>query len=200
MPNVPEEKITVDCRCGKKHVLYNRDNEPNHHEFELAHWHQCFHDKGIVPWMSNGTAGLCADCGMEFDFTGIGYPPHGISYNLCPVCYWPSTKELESHRVCECCGTEFGNDDIDQTNHQLRMKWLSGEPRPEFFMKDNEPENWNPWLQMAMSLRHESATSVKYVSAEEMKRLWETNNMDEKLKSCDTKSVSFPHSETARKE
>jgi hypothetical protein len=63
----------------------------------------------------------------------------------CPVCFFEGmTEPPQDYNICECCGTEFGNDDEDRTYEELReqwrasgAKWFFGEP----------PLGWNPWKQ-----------------------------------------------------
>jgi hypothetical protein len=44
----------------------------------------------------------------------------------CPVCYFAEmTDPLEDYNICECCGTEFGNDDEIKTHFQLRQEWIA---------------------------------------------------------------------------
>ncbi len=65
----------------------------------------------------------------------------------CPVCFFDKLQEpARDYNICECCGTEFGNDDEECTHTQLRDRWIAGGAR-WFFEKP--PAFWNPWLQLS---------------------------------------------------
>lgn len=63
----------------------------------------------------------------------------------CPICYFDGmTEPPQDYNICECCGTEFGNDDDNRSHEELRTEWLrSG--APWFF--GEPPIGWNPWRQ-----------------------------------------------------
>ena len=64
----------------------------------------------------------------------------------CPVCYYPGMREAPAdYNICECCGTEFGNDDESQTHAELRAGWMAA-GGPWFFK--TAPHGWNPWTQL----------------------------------------------------
>jgi hypothetical protein len=52
------------------------------------------------------------------------------------------------YHICPCCGTEFGNDDVDFTHQQLREMWIAGGSN-WFFGKS--PEHWIPWMQFLVA-------------------------------------------------
>lgn len=65
----------------------------------------------------------------------------------CPVCAYPELPyPPQDYHICPCCGTEFGNDDIDVTHEQLREMWIA--TGAEWFFR-NPPANWNPYLQLS---------------------------------------------------
>lgn len=65
----------------------------------------------------------------------------------CPVCAYPELPyPPRDYHICPCCGTEFGNDDIDVTHEQLREMWIA--MGAEWFFR-NPPANWNPYLQLS---------------------------------------------------
>jgi hypothetical protein len=49
------------------------------------------------------------------------------------------------YNICECCGTEFGNDDEFYSYEELRNRWVAG-GAPWFFY--SAPVGWNPWMQL----------------------------------------------------
>jgi hypothetical protein len=64
----------------------------------------------------------------------------------CPVCYYAGMQEPPmDYNICECCGTEFGNDDEVLSHGELRAQWISNGTR--WFFK-NPPVGWNPWTQL----------------------------------------------------
>jgi hypothetical protein len=68
-----------------------------------------------------------------------------MSYT-CPVCmYAEMPYPPADYDICPCCGTEFGNDDADLSNEQLRERWIRCGARWFF---GNPPLGWNPWMQL----------------------------------------------------
>lgn len=64
----------------------------------------------------------------------------------CPVCYYTKMREAPAdYNICECCGTEFGNDDEFTSHDELREEWAAA-GAPWFFR--NPPVGWNPWTQL----------------------------------------------------
>jgi hypothetical protein len=49
------------------------------------------------------------------------------------------------YNICECCGTEFGNDDEMFSREELRAQWISGGSKWFF---GSHPVGWNPWSQL----------------------------------------------------
>lgn len=188
MPSESNLHIPDKCRCGKVH-----DSRESVDELEVAIHHACYHDGGIVPWMGFGDMGICRQCGMGFHVVGMGYPENG-NYYICPVCAFPCSEPCEDYRICVCCGTEFGNDDAEASHAELRIAWLSVEPRPIFWKKDEEPKYWNPWLQLAMRYRNEGVKKVCHVGSEEMERLFESSGIKEKIDqgNLEKESIEFP--------
>ena len=46
---------------------------------------------------------------------------------MCPVCDYDKMIEApRNYKICPCCGTEFGYDDFDKSNQQLREEWIAG--------------------------------------------------------------------------
>jgi hypothetical protein len=52
----------------------------------------------------------------------------------------------EDYHICPCCGTEFGNDDVEYSYEQLRYQWITA-GAPWFF--GQPPQGWNAWAQLA---------------------------------------------------
>jgi hypothetical protein len=64
----------------------------------------------------------------------------------CPVCLYAEMPEPpQDYHICPCCGTEFGNDDVDSTYAELRDHWIRA-GAPWFFRQP--PANWSPWAQL----------------------------------------------------
>jgi hypothetical protein len=49
------------------------------------------------------------------------------------------------YNICECCGTEFGNDDEVYSHEELRNRWI--ENGANWFF-GSAPVGWNPWTQL----------------------------------------------------
>ncbi len=68
--------------------------------------------------------------------------------HLCPVCGYPELRHPPSdYTICPSCGTEFGNDDLDATHSELRVRWLTA-GAPWFSEYTPPPANWNPYRQL----------------------------------------------------
>jgi hypothetical protein len=64
----------------------------------------------------------------------------------CPICMFPRLPyPPRDYHICPCCGTEFGNDDVDFSYQQLREMWVAGGANWFF---GRAPEHWNPWVQL----------------------------------------------------
>ncbi len=64
----------------------------------------------------------------------------------CPVCFFDKLEEPPRlYNICDCCGTEFGNDDEQQTYDELRAAWINAGARWFF---GQAPFGWNPWMQL----------------------------------------------------
>jgi len=64
----------------------------------------------------------------------------------CPVCYYTRMQDApQNYNICECCGTEFGNDDETFSYEELRAQWIS--QGTKWFFR-NPPIGWNPWSQL----------------------------------------------------
>ena len=47
--------------------------------------------------------------------------------------------------ICPCCGTEFGNDDVEYALEDLRNAWIANGAQ---WFYEQPPADWNPWLQL----------------------------------------------------
>lgn len=64
----------------------------------------------------------------------------------CPVCFYDELVEPPiNYNICECCGTEFGNDDDMYSPDELRTNWMTDGAKWFF---GNPPVAWNPWRQL----------------------------------------------------
>ena len=63
----------------------------------------------------------------------------------CPVCFYDGmTDPPQDYHICDCCGTEFGNDDEERSHSELRWEWIA--LGAKWFFGD-PPTGWNPWKQ-----------------------------------------------------
>ncbi len=54
---------------------------------------------------------------------------------------WGEDCESPSHRICSCCGTEFGYEDVTMEAVQMnRRRWVEG--GAEWFRPEERPSNW----------------------------------------------------------
>src|SRR5271167_5023970 len=66
----------------------------------------------------------------------------------CPVCFFDRMPyPPKDYHICPCCGTEFGNDDVEFSYDELRNNWI-GAGGHWFF--GQPPDNWSAWAQLAM--------------------------------------------------
>jgi hypothetical protein len=64
----------------------------------------------------------------------------------CPVCYYTGMQDPpRDYNICECCGTEFGNDDEALSHEELRTRWI--ESGAKWYFR-SAPVGWNPWTQL----------------------------------------------------
>lgn len=64
----------------------------------------------------------------------------------CPVCGFDGLESPPiNYSICDCCGTEFYNDDGWQTHAELRQKWIDGGMKWWF---EEPPPNWNAQEQL----------------------------------------------------
>jgi hypothetical protein len=69
-----------------------------------------------------------------------------VTMFTCPVCYFTGMQDPPmDYNICECCGTEFGNDDEIHSHEELRSKWIADGAKWFF---GSAPIGWNPWKQL----------------------------------------------------
>lgn len=67
--------------------------------------------------------------------------------STCPVCFFDAMPyPPEDYNICPCCGTEFGNDDVEYSYDELRYAWIRNGAHWFF---DQSPANWSAWAQLA---------------------------------------------------
>ena len=74
---------------------------------------------------------------------------------LCPVCYFSLSFEPANNRICPCCGTEFGFDDLVCSFEDLRTEWIES-GRRWWSRSQQAPAGWNPYFQLAGDLLNSS--------------------------------------------
>jgi hypothetical protein len=68
---------------------------------------------------------------------------------ICPVCGFDGLEEpAVRYNICDCCGTEFGNDDKEFSHAQLRSAWLHGGAH-WFSTYSPPPVFWSPLQQLS---------------------------------------------------
>jgi len=66
---------------------------------------------------------------------------------VCPVCYFDKLEQPpRDYTICQCCGTEFENDDETHSHKELRKFWVQ-DGMVWFF--ENPPKGWDPTAQLA---------------------------------------------------
>jgi hypothetical protein len=64
----------------------------------------------------------------------------------CPVCFYGQLEDPPiNYNICDCCGTEFDNDDSVASHDDLRGAWMNA-GTPWFF--GHPPYGWNAWTQL----------------------------------------------------
>ena len=66
-----------------------------------------------------------------------------MSYT-CPICGYNKLRfPPVDFTICPCCGTEFGNDDLEFTHEEIRQQWIASGMH-WFSDAIPRPANWNP--------------------------------------------------------
>lgn len=66
----------------------------------------------------------------------------------CPVCAYAAMRRPPANfAICECCGTQFGYDDVGHTYDELRREW-SDAGAPWFSRATQPPQDWNGYRQL----------------------------------------------------
>lgn len=64
----------------------------------------------------------------------------------CPVCLFAGLPYPPSdYHICPCCGTEFGNDDVEFSHEQLVQRWINSGAH---WFYEKPPADWSPWVQL----------------------------------------------------
>ncbi len=66
---------------------------------------------------------------------------------MCPVCGYFMEDAPDDYNICPCCGTEFGNHDVNTTIQNLRIAWLRSGAR-WWSTVDATPPDWDPYAQL----------------------------------------------------
>lgn len=91
----------------------------------------------------------------------------------CPVCFFDKMPyPANDYNICPCCGTEFGNDDVDYTLEELRESWIENDC-PWFY--EEPPEGWNPYLQLVNAGHPELVPSSFHNLSSDMNISWYRN-------------------------
>ncbi len=70
--------------------------------------------------------------------------------NTCPVCFFDQLEEAAvPYNICDCCGTEFGNDDELHSHEELRQSWIEAGCRWFF---GAPPAGWDARTQLARGI------------------------------------------------
>ena len=65
----------------------------------------------------------------------------------CPVCFYERMPyPPEDYNICPCCGTEFGNDDVEYSYEELRLNWLM---KGAHWFYEQPPVGWSAGAQLA---------------------------------------------------
>lgn len=84
----------------------------------------------------------------------------------CPVCFYDALPYPPAdYHICPCCGTEFGNDDVEYSYAELRQNWADSGAHWFF---GQPPRNWSPWAQLASKSFGVSTESVSVASSMEI--------------------------------
>jgi hypothetical protein len=67
----------------------------------------------------------------------------------CPVCANILSVPPRDFHICPCCGTEFGNDDVEWTHAQLRAAWME-DGFKWWSTSTPAPADWNGVTQVLM--------------------------------------------------
>lgn len=74
---------------------------------------------------------------------------HNHEFYVCRVCGaeqldppWGEDGQIPSYDICDCCGVEFGYEDMNlESIKRYRQKWLDS--GANWFRKKNKSENWS---------------------------------------------------------
>jgi len=83
------------------------------------------------------------------------------------------------YNICECCGTEFGNDDDALSHGDLRAEWIE---KGTMWFYRTPPVGWNPWVQLLAAyvgqLPYDGAVTYYGSSAPGVQKIFCAKNLD----------------------
>lgn len=101
----------------------------------------------------------------------------------CPVCFYDKLEEpAADYNICECCGTEFENDDCDTSHDELRDAWVRNGAQWFF---GNAPAGWNPWTQLFKANAPIPFASVGFSGGQEMHQVAERINVQSQTREAE---------------
>jgi hypothetical protein len=80
--------------------------------------------------------------------------------------------------ICPCCGTEFGNDDVDRTYGELLIAWIADGTQ---WFYEQPPAGWDPWVQLIDGGRPDLVPASLYNSTwdfNESNSIWSSSEYD----------------------
>jgi hypothetical protein len=81
----------------------------------------------------------------------------------CPVCGFDGlTSPARDYKICPCCGTEFGYDDLNHSSDELRERWLA-KGAPWFSKHTAAPKGWDALAQLAAAGLAKRESSPRHV-------------------------------------
>jgi hypothetical protein len=70
---------------------------------------------------------------------------------ICPVCGFGMEDPPRDYNICPCCGTEFGNHDVNSSIAAIRSEWLRAGAK-WWSTVDEPPHGWDPYRQIGNAL------------------------------------------------
>jgi hypothetical protein len=87
-------------------------------------------------------------------------------FYTCPVCFYDRLlTPPQDYNICDCCGTEFGNDDEFRSYAELRATWINA-GAPWFY--GTAPVGWNRWTQIFKSFAPLPYASTVYLTGTDL--------------------------------
>jgi hypothetical protein len=72
-----------------------------------------------------------------------------MNEHTCLVCGYSDDLDFVpcNYKICGCCGTEFGYDDLALSHEELRQEWIDA-GCPWFDEEEPKPAGWDPYVQL----------------------------------------------------